>query len=41
MKFILSLVKMLHFVRFEVLTAVVMKTTIFWDVKLCSPLKVN
>jgi hypothetical protein len=29
------------FVRFEVLTAVVMKSTIFWDITPCSPLKVN
>jgi hypothetical protein len=28
-------------VRFEVLTAVVMKSTIFWDITPCSPLKVN
>jgi uncharacterized protein YjiK len=28
-------------VGFEVLTAVVMKSTIFWDIKPCSPLKVN
>jgi hypothetical protein len=28
-------------VGFEVLTAVVMKSTIFWDRMLCSPLKVN
>jgi hypothetical protein len=29
------------FVGFEVLTAVVMKSTIFWDITQCSPLKVN
>jgi hypothetical protein len=28
-------------VGFEVLTAVVMKSTIFWDMTLCSPLKIN
>jgi hypothetical protein len=28
-------------VGFEVLTVVVMKSTIFWDIKLCSLLKVN
>jgi hypothetical protein len=28
-------------VGFEVLTAVVMKITIFWDIMLCSPLNVN
>jgi hypothetical protein len=28
-------------VGFEVVAAVVMKSTIFWDVKPCSPLKVN
>jgi hypothetical protein len=27
--------------RFWVLTAVIMKSTIFWDITLCSPLKVN
>jgi hypothetical protein len=30
-----------HFVEFEVLTAVVMKSTIFWDITPCSPLRVN
>jgi hypothetical protein len=25
----------------EVLTAVIMKSTVFWDIMLCSPLKVN
>jgi hypothetical protein len=29
------------FVGFEVLTAVVMKSSIFWDITSCSPLKVN
>jgi hypothetical protein len=29
------------FAGFEVLTAVIMKSTIFWNVTLCSPLKVN
>jgi hypothetical protein len=28
-------------IGFEVLTRVVMESTIFWDTKLCSPLKVN
>jgi hypothetical protein len=28
-------------VGFEVLTTVLMKSTIFWDIMLCSPLKVN
>jgi hypothetical protein len=28
-------------VQFEVLTGVVMKSTIFWDITPCSPLKVN
>jgi hypothetical protein len=28
-------------VGFEVLTAVVMKSTIFWDITPCSPLRVN
>jgi hypothetical protein len=31
----------LVFVGFEVLIAMVMKSTIFWDVTPCSPLKVN
>jgi hypothetical protein len=30
-----------HRVRFEVLTAVVMKSSIFWDITPCSPLNVN
>jgi hypothetical protein len=30
-----------HYVGFEVITAVVMKSTIFWDMTTCSPLKVN
>jgi hypothetical protein len=30
-----------YFVGFEVLTAVVMKSTIFWDITPCSPLSVN
>jgi hypothetical protein len=30
-----------HFVQHEVLTSVVMKSTIFWDITLCSLLKVN
>jgi hypothetical protein len=29
------------FVGFEVLTAVVMKSSVFWDITPCSPLKVN
>jgi hypothetical protein len=29
------------FVEFNVLTAVVMKSTVFWDMTPCSPLKVN
>jgi hypothetical protein len=32
---------MFHFVGFEVFTAVIMKSTIFWDITLCSPLSVN
>jgi hypothetical protein len=31
----------LFYVGFEVLTAVVMKSTIFWDITPCSPLTVN
>jgi hypothetical protein len=31
----------IYFVGFEVLTAVVMKSSIFWDITPCSPLKVN
>jgi hypothetical protein len=30
-----------RFTGFEILTAVVMKSTIFWDITPCSPLKVN
>jgi hypothetical protein len=30
-----------YYVGFEVLTAVIMKSTIFWDITLCSPLSVN
>jgi hypothetical protein len=30
-----------HSVKFEVLTAVVMKSAIFWDIMPCNPLKVN
>jgi hypothetical protein len=28
-------------VEFEVLTAAVIKYSIFWDIRLCSPMKVN
>jgi hypothetical protein len=28
-------------VRFDVLTAVVIKSSVFWDITLCSPLKFN
>jgi hypothetical protein len=31
----------IHFIGFEVLAAVVMKNSIFWDVTPCSPLKVS
>jgi hypothetical protein len=34
-----KITKRLHYVGFEVLTAVVMKSTIFWAITLCSPLK--
>jgi hypothetical protein len=38
----LKLYKVLsNHVRFEVLTAVVMKSFVFWDIMLCSPLKVT
>jgi hypothetical protein len=33
--------KPFHLIRFEVLIAVVMKVSIFWDITPCSPLKVN
>jgi hypothetical protein len=33
--------KNISLVRFEVLTAVVMKSAMFWDMTPCSPLKVN
>jgi hypothetical protein len=40
--FCLRLVQIVnHIIGFEVLTAVVMKGSIFWDITLCSPLKVN
>jgi hypothetical protein len=29
------------FVGFEVLTAMVMKSSVFWDIMACSPLKAN
>jgi hypothetical protein len=32
---------LIHYVAFEVLTAVVVKGKIFWDITLCSPLSVN
>jgi hypothetical protein len=31
----------LELIGFEILTAVVMKSAIFWDITPCSPLKVN
>jgi hypothetical protein len=34
-------VTLFNVVGFEVLTAVVMKGSVFWDVTLCSPLKIN
>jgi hypothetical protein len=37
----LSVTKLYSAVGFEVLTAVVIKSTIFWDIRPCSPLKVN
>jgi hypothetical protein len=36
-----ALADMLMSVGFEVLTTVVMKRTVFWDIISCSPLKVN
>jgi hypothetical protein len=30
-----------YFIAFEVLTAVFMKSSIFWDITPCSPLEVN
>jgi hypothetical protein len=33
--------KLLDFLGFEVFTAVAMKSTIFWDITPCSPLKVD
>jgi hypothetical protein len=30
-----------HYIGFEVLTAVVMNITIFWDITACGPLRVN
>jgi hypothetical protein len=36
-----TILKCIVFAGFEVLTAVVMKSTIFWNITPCSPLKVN
>jgi hypothetical protein len=36
-----AIIKYIWCVGFEVLTAVVMKSAIFWDITLCSPLSVN
>jgi hypothetical protein len=41
-----SFVKLIYFnlifyVKFEVLTAIVMKRDNFWDIKVCSPLKAD
>jgi hypothetical protein len=36
-----ALATVIALVRFEVLTAVAMKSSIFWDISLCSPLNVN
>jgi hypothetical protein len=33
--------KLLYGARFEVLTAVVMKSSVFWDITPCNPVKVN
>jgi hypothetical protein len=33
--------KSVHYLGYEVLTAVVMQNTVFWDITLCSPFKVN
>jgi hypothetical protein len=37
----LRVYKETRYLGFEILTAVVMKITIFWDITLCSPLKVK
>jgi hypothetical protein len=37
----LNLSKISAFVGYEVLTAVVMNSSVFWDITPCSPLKVN
>jgi hypothetical protein len=37
----LAFSNMIKIVRFEVLTAVVMKSSIFWDITSCSSFKVN
>jgi hypothetical protein len=36
-----SYIQFLNCVGFEALTAVVMESTIFWDIMSCTPLKVN
>jgi hypothetical protein len=38
---IISIAKTSLLVQFEALTAVVMKSSVFWDIMLCSPLKIN
>jgi hypothetical protein len=39
--FLNNFIKMDNFLGFEILTAVIMKNSIFWDTMPCSPLKVN
>jgi hypothetical protein len=36
-----TLIKSMQYAEFEVLTAMVMKSSVFWDITSCSPLKVN
>jgi hypothetical protein len=33
--------KLIKYVGFDILTSVVVKSSIFWDITPCSPLKVN
>jgi hypothetical protein len=37
----MAMMKHVKFIGSDVLTAVVMKSSFFWDITLCSPLKVN
>jgi hypothetical protein len=38
---VLGSIVLVSFMGFEILTVVVMKNSIFWDIMLCNPFKVN